>query len=343
MSNRKEKRKKGKKIFLIILIIILVIIAIACGAVTGYVFSKLSKVNYVKIDEEKIEVNEGVEIGEEYKNFAILGLDSRENSYSNTRSDCIIIVSLNQTDKTIKLVSVYRDTSVDINGSIDKITHAYAYGGPELALNTLNKNLDLNISKFVAVNFRVVVDFIDAVGGIEMEVTDAEAKNMREYIDEINNIFGTKVSYITGSGTKLLNGGQALAYSRIRYTEGGDYKRTERMRDVIIAGFNKAKKMNISKINSMMDKLLPEVYTNVESMEIISLIPQILQFSVDESIGWPYEVRGVTINNVWYGAPVTLESCVKRLHEEVFEEEDYVPSKKVKSISDTIIKKTGAK
>ena len=340
MSERKKSRKR--RIF-IVLIVFLIILAVACGTVAGYIFSKLSKVNYVKIDEEKIEVNEGVKIGDEYKNFAILGLDSRENSFSNTRSDCIIIVSLNQNDKTIKLVSVYRDTSVDINGSIDKITHAYAYGGPELALSTLNKNLDLNISKFVAVNFRAVIDFIDAVGGVEMEVTDAEAKNMIDYINEINNIFGLKIQYVTGSGRKLLNGGQALAYSRIRYTEGGDYKRTERMRDVITAGFNKAKKMNITKINSLMDKLLPEVHTNVESMEILSLVPQVLQFNIDESIGWPYEVRGVTINNVWYGAPVTLESCVKKLHQEVFGEEEYEPSKKVKSISNTIIKKTGAK
>ena len=125
-----------------------------------------------------------------------------------------------------------------------------------------------------------------------------------------------------------MDGVQAVAYSRIRYTAGGDYKRTERMRTVIEAMFTKLKTKNVAEINSFADKILPCVYTNISSGDLISMIPSMAKYKVGESIGWPYET-------------VTLESNVTKLHKEAFGEENYTPSSDVKSISDSIINKTG--
>ena len=131
-----------------------------------------------------------------------------------------------------------------------------------------------------------------------------------------------------------------MAYSRIRYTEGGDYKRTERMRTVIEAMFDKLKTKSLGEINNLVDQLLPEVYTNLEPDEIIALAPTILQYNISDSIGWPYNVKGITTDR-WYGVPVTLEENVKQLHEEAFGEENYTPSETVQEISDRIIERTG--
>ena len=138
---------------------------------------------------------------------------------------------------------------------------------------------------------------------------------------------------------QTLDGVQAVAYSRIRYTAGGDYKRTERMRDVLTAMLQKIKTKSIGEINNFLDVILPKVYTNIEANDIIALIPDMMNFKVTDSIGWPYETKGITLS-AWYGVPVTLEENVTRLHEELFGEENYTPTATVQEISDSIIKKT---
>ena len=137
-----------------------------------------------------------------------------------------------------------------------------------------------------------------------------------------------------------LNGVQAVSYSRIRYTEGGDYKRAERMREVIIAIAEKAKTKKLVELNKVVDILLPQVSSNITSEFIIKMIPYLMDYKVTASIGWPYDTRGITLDR-WYGIPVTLESNVTRLHQEIFGEVDYVPSETVKSISNSIVNKTG--
>ena len=158
MSKKRIKNKnkhKGLRALLYALLVILIILLMFFATATWYIYNKLSKVNYVTL--ENIEINEGVaEQLKGYRNIVLFGVDARSNTYDNTRSDCIIIASINQDTNEVKLTSVYRDTYVYIDGhGYDKITHAYAYGGPELAINTINKNFDLNISEFVAVNFNV--------------------------------------------------------------------------------------------------------------------------------------------------------------------------------------------
>ena len=339
-TERNEKKKSSwkKKLGIALLIIFIILIVIAgCGA--GYVMSKLGKVNYVEINEENIEINEGVDTG--YRNIVLLGTDTRSDTLDEGRSDCIIIASINEKTKEIKLVSVYRDSYLQIpNRGLDKVTHAFAYGGPELSINTLNTNLDLDIKEFVAINFYVVMDVVDAVGGVNINIDSAELQYINNYIDSINKEEGKNGKHVTTTGNQTLSGVQALAYARIRYTSGGDYKRTERMREVLTAVLNKAQKMNIGQLNKLANEILPSVNTNISSTEIISLLPQVASYKVVDSIGWPYEVKGITLDR-WYGVPVTLEDNVTRLHKEIFEEADYTPSETVQNISNSIVKKTG--
>lgn len=171
------------------------------------------------------------------------------------------------------------------------------------------------------------------------EITE-EIKYINGYIDETSRVTGKKSSHITQAGTYNLDGVQAVAYSRIRYTAGGDYKRTERMRTVIEAMFTKLKTKNIGEINAFADKILPCVYTNLSTGDLISLVPNMAKYKISESVGWPYDTKGITLDR-WYGVPVTLESNVIQLHKEAFGESEYIPSEDVKSISNSIINKTG--
>lgn len=337
-----------KKFLKIIGIILLILIILAIIAVTtGYFFikGKLSKMQQVDIDENNLNVSETVaENLSGYRNIAIYGVDSRDSSLGEgNRSDCIIIASINNDTKEIKLVSVYRDTYVDIDGyGLDKITHAYSYGGPELALKTLNENLDLNVTEFVTVNFDAVADAVNALGGVEIDIEANEIDYLNSYLAETSRVTGLETEQITDTGLQTLDGVQAVAYSRIRYTEGGDYKRAERMRTVIESMFKKLKTKSLGEINDLADKILPEVYTNLDPDEIIKMAPTVLGYSISDSIGWPYEVKGITTDR-WYSVPVTLESNVKKLHEEAFGEENYEPSEAVKEISEQIVDRTGYK
>jgi len=326
--SEEKKNKKGLKTFGIIVLVLLIILAIIVGGTFAFVHSKLSKMQQVDLNEDDLNVSAQAEQQlAEYRNVAIFGVDSRDDSYDKgNRSDCIIIASINNKTKEVKLISVYRDTYVQIEGhGLDKITHAYSYGEAPLAIKTLNTNLDLNIKEFATVNFDVVKETVDYIGGISMPITS----------EEVGHISG-----ITKPGTYTLTGEQALAYSRIRHASGGDYKRTERMRDVLTAVTNKVKTLNISQLNGFVDTILPKVYTNITSADVFSMMPSIASYKITDSIGWPYETKGITLDR-WYGIPVTLENNVKRLHQEAFDEADYTPSETVKDISNQIIQKTG--
>ena len=349
-KNNKNK-KSGKKnsflkilgkILLVILIIIIIIVAVALG----YINSKLGKMKETNIDASTLGISEEVnENLSEYRNIALFGVDSRSDEYGvGNRSDCIIIASINNKTKEVRLISVYRDTYVQIEGHrLDKITHAYSYGAEQLAINTLNKNLDLNITEAVTVNFDAVAEAVDALGGVNITVDNEEIKHINGYIDETSQVTGIKSSHVTQAGNQTLDGVQAVAYSRIRYTAGGDYKRTERMRDVITAMVDKAKTKSLTQLNTIADKILPLIRTtNLTRTDIISMATNLMSYKMTESIGWPYETKGKTMDR-WYGIPVTLESNVKKLHQELFGENEYEPSENVKNISNNIINKTGYK
>lgn len=337
----KRKNKKGKALKIIGILLLIIIIVIAGIAVGGYsyIVSKLDKMQQVQINVDELNVNEELS---GYRNIALFGVDSRDSNLGKgNRSDCIIIASINEKTKDVRLLSVYRDTYVQIEGhGLDKITHAYSYGEAPLAIKTLNTNLDLNITEFVTVNFDLVAEAVDALGGIEITIEQSELQYINEYIDGTSQNTGIKSTHITKAGKQTLDGVQAVAYSRIRYTAGGDYKRTERMRDVIEAMLKKLKTKSIGEINSLMDKILPKVYTNISSSSIIAMIPNLLSYNVTKSIGWPYKTQGITLDR-WYGVPVTLESNVKQLHKELFDEENYEVPEDIKEISNKIVNKTG--
>lgn len=341
-----KKKNKGLKIFLRVLIVIIVIILGIAIAGYSFVHSKLSKMKTEYIDKTAIGISEEAKDSlKGYRNIALLGIDSRADDYgTGNRSDCIIIASINEKTKEVKLLSVYRDTYVYVtengNKKLDKITHAYSYGGAQNTLKSLNEALDLNITEYVTVNFDAVIAAVNALNGVEIDITSEELKYINDYIDATSQSSGVKSSHLSKAGRQTVDGVQAVAYSRIRYTAGGDYKRTERMRTVVTAMAKKAKTLNIGQLNKLADEILPRVSKNIENNDIIALIPSALSFDITESLGWPYNVKGIT-TTAWYGVPVTLESNVIKLHKELFGQEDYKVSETVKEMNDAIIKKTG--
>lgn len=341
-----KKKNKGLKIFLRVLIVIIVIILGIAIAGYSFVHNKLSKMKTEYIDKTAIGISEEAKDSlKGYRNIALLGIDSRADDYgTGNRSDCIIIASINEKTKEVKLLSVYRDTYVYVtengNKKLDKITHAYSYGGAQNTLKSLNEALDLNITEYVTVNFDAVIAAVNALNGVEIDITSEELKYINDYIDATSQSSGIKSSHLSKAGRQIVDGVQAVAYSRIRYTAGGDYKRTERMRTVVTAMAKKAKTLNIGQLNKLADEILPRVSKNIENNDIIALIPSALSFDITESLGWPYNVKGIT-TTAWYGVPVTLESNVIKLHKELFGQEDYKVSETVKEMNDAIIKKTG--
>lgn len=341
-----KKKNKGIKIFLRVLIVIIVIILGIAIAGYSFVHNKLSKMKTEYIDKTAIGISEEAKDSlKGYRNIALLGIDSRADDYgTGNRSDCIIIASINEKTKEVKLLSVYRDTYVYVtengNKKLDKITHAYSYGGAQNTLKSLNEALDLNITEYVTVNFDAVIAAVNALNGVEIDITSEELKYINDYIDATSQSSGIKSSHLSKAGRQTVDGVQAVAYSRIRYTAGGDYKRTERMRTVVTAMAKKAKTLSIGQLNKLADEILPRVSKNIENNDIIALIPSALSFDIIESLGWPYNVKGITIT-AWYGVPVTLESNVIRLHKELFGQEDYKVSETVREMNDAIIKKTG--
>ena len=184
--------KADLKIFLRVLLVILIIIVILAGIAAGLVAEKLGKINVEEIDKTAIGISE--ETKEElsgYRNIALFGVDSRADDYGvGNRSDCIMIASMNQKTNDIKIISVYRDTYMQVEekgkDKLDKVTHAYAYGGPQGALKALNTNLDLNISEYVTANFDAVIAAVDAVGGVTIDVDISEVKYINKYINKWN-------------------------------------------------------------------------------------------------------------------------------------------------------------
>ena len=344
-NKNKSKKVTVLRVILIILLILIIMAIAVIGAAYWYINDKIGMMQQVEINEEELGITtETEESLSGYRNIALFGVDSRADDYGKgNRSDCIIIASINNKTKEVRLISVYRDTYVKIEGhGLDKITHAYSYGEAQLALNTLNTNLDLNIKEFVTVNFDSVSDAVDALGGVTIDITNEELKYINDYIDATAASTKKKSKHITKAGRQTLDGVQAVAYSRIRYTSGGDYKRTERMRDVIEAMLAKLKTKNVGEINKLANQILPKIYTNLDTGDVLSVATDVMNYKITKSIGWPYETKGITLDR-WYGIPVTLESNVKKLHEELFDEKDYVVPNDVKNISNSIIKKTGYK
>ena len=340
MAERKQGKKKWINVILIALILLL-----SAGIIKLVFFTDRKdtadnnqQTSEEKITEAEVTEEEREEITEGSETFAIFGVDSRSDQIGKgTRSDSIMVANINHETKQIKVASIYRDTYVDIDGhGLDKITHAHSFGGPELAIDTLNRNFDLDIDKYITVNFGNVAEIINDIGGIDLDITSEELKYINGYIDEINRVNETDSAHITETGTQDVDGTQAVAYSRIRYTAGGDYKRAERQRTVLLKLFEEAKKQSNIKLIGIANKMLKEIGTNYSSDEVFDVLYYLSKYNLEETKAFPNRLWGGKVDGIWYAVPVTLESNVTEFHKYLFPDEEYEPSDQVKDISNRI-------
>lgn len=334
----------GKKIGVVLAGVLL------CLMTSGVVFvaAKLGKLDTQEIKAEDIIVNkEAQNTGKGYTNFALFGIDSRSGELEQgTRSDTIIIASLNNKTKEVRMVSVYRDTLLNVgNGEIAKCNAAYSYGGPTQAINMLNENLDLNIQDFATVDFAAVTEAIDMLGGVEIDVQPEEIGPMNKYIGETARVADKEATLIQNAGLQKLNGVQATTYARIRSTAGGDFKRAERQRLVIEKLVEKVQKSDLATINNMVDKLLPTIKTSLSATEILTYAKDFASYKLTESSGFPFAKTTDTISGLGSVViPVTLKDNVLELHKFLYvdtkeageEEESYQPSEEVMNVNNKI-------
>ncbi len=327
---KKKKKSKLKIIFILEILFIIILIPVI------YLYIQLEKIPTADIDESKIIQND-IDNSDlkKYRNIVIFGVDSRANDLKkNTRSDSIIVVSINKATKDVKLVSLYRDNYVSIDGhGYTKLNHAYSYGGPELALSTINTNFDLDATEFVTVNFSALTNVIDLLGGITLDIEESELKYVNAYARDVAKINKTTYNKITSPGSQVVDGTQATGYARVRNTSGGDYRRAERQRTIIEQIFKKAKSSNITTLISIMNEMIPQVYTSLDTAELLNYGKDILFYNVGEQTGFPFDKKSKKINGTSYVLADTLESNVVQLHQFLFGTENYVPSETVKSRS----------
>ena len=331
---RRKKKKKRRKLIFVELVLMLVV------ALGLFAFAQLSRVGRVNLKD--IVINSGI-AKRGYRNIALFGVDSRKGDLdSGTNSDTIMVCSINNKSGEIKLVSVYRDTYLDVNdGQYAKANSAYAGGGPGRAVNMLNKNLDLDITDFVAVDFNAVIKAVDLLGGIDIDLTDEEVKWLNAYLVETSQVTGVSYENVASSGTQHLSGIQAMAYCRIRYTDGWDYKRTERQRLVLEKIFAAAQAQGVTGLAGLINTMIPYIKTSLSNTEMLALAANIGKYSIGDTQGFPYDKQAADVDAGDCVVPVNLASNVSQLHSYLFGESDYTPSDTVQQISNQIINNTG--
>ena len=343
---KKKKRRTRKIVMFVVEVIVLVILA---GAL--YIAAAFSKMETVELEnEEEIKQQVVEQLDEEvveqlndYWNIALYGVDSRSGETSmQTRTDTIMVASIDRATKEVKLVSVYRDTYLDnTDGHYRKATECYEAGGASRSINMLNRNLDLDITNYVSVDMSVVAEVVDMVGGVEIDVRDDEITHLNNYQVEGSEITGKEIIPVTETGPQVLNGLQAMSYCRIRYTDGADYERTERQRTVLGKIFEKVQKLDILTLTGMIDQILPYITTNLTKTEILSLAKDVAAYKIGETAGFPFNKTAMGSDWGDIVVPVDLQSNVTELHEFLFGTQNYVPSSQVQEISAYISNYTG--
>lgn len=338
-----KPRKKSKKILFILEIVVLLLF-IGGLFVYGQISAKLDKIDIQETDlaDQDIVTNDQAPQMTGYTTYALFGLDHRsKNEKLNTEnSDTIIIASINNDTKAVKLVSVYRDTLLNVkDDTYSKANAAYALGGPAQAVNMLNTNLDLNITDYVSIDFDALVTVVDCLGGLDIPLSYAEIVHMNNYCVETAEETGKSYTPVELPepkpedqeaifGTYHLNGVQATSYCRIRYTASLDMGRTERQRRVIQMIVDKAKKAGLSTIFDIMDQVFPMVKTSVSKTEILKLIPAMIGYSIDETTGFPQDYKFATVKGSVI-VPTTLDSNVLKLHQFLYGNTNYTPTQDV--------------
>ncbi|NCB91604.1 MAG: LytR family transcriptional regulator [Clostridia bacterium] len=347
----RKKRRRRRIIFGLEIFILLILIG---GLV---VFAKLGKMNFADLDFSLINVNESVadnEVMKGYTTIALVGLDGRHDELEGgVQSDTMIIASINNDTKKIKLVSIYRDTYLrtgedeEGNGIYDKANSAYNLGGRERLLNMLNTNLDLNVTDCVSVDFKAVAETAELLGGIDVDLKEEEVVHLNNYCKETSEV--TEMDYEPlekVAGTHHLNGVQTVAYARIRYTAGNDFRRAARQREVIYKLVEKAKNTDIATLNKIVDQVFPMIYSSIGKVDIIKMGMSMLSYDIEDQTGYPFDhLYGETVKQAMGGLdvvlPVTLESNAIKLHEFLYPEDAYIPSEELKAYSERIVSKSG--
>ncbi len=330
---RAQKRSKGGFVVKLILLLI--------AAAVLVVVWRFSRMKHLSLSD--VLTNAGITTPDGYREFVIYGVDSREgNLTKDAHSDTIILCSMNQNTKEIRLVSVYRDTYLDnTNGEYRKATECYYFGGPSRSVNMLNKNLDLNLQDYITVDFNAVVKAVDLIGGVDVDVTEDELPYINGYQTENAEVTGAQITPVESAGYQHLNGIQALAYCRIRYTAGSDYRRTERQRAVLSQIFEQAKAQGPVKMAQIVDTMLPYIATSMSSTELLSLATSVSDYSIVDSVGFPFELQAANISAGDCVVPVNLAQNVSELHAYLYQKNGYTPSETVQQISNEIANTTG--
>ncbi len=347
--NGRRRKKKHRVRNFVIAILVLVLLVLPMLAIAARMIGITQGVSTQDIkqllsDEVKKSQETGAMAG--YTNIALFGLDSTQQSLDagNNRTDVMIIASINNKTGEVKLVSLYRDTYLDIgDGNYQKANAAYAFGGPEQAIKMINTNLDLNITDYVTVGFGGVADLVDEVGGVEIDVQSDEIEHLNNYQSTMATEIGKEYVPVTAPGVQTLNGLQATAYCRIRYTDGGDFKRTERQKEVLSKAFEKLKKSGPVTMIKAANSLSSEIRTSLNPAEIASLALKAMRFNISETSGFPndqYRTVGY-IGDQSCVIPVHLTDNVVWLHQYLFGDSSYQVSSTVQSISDQVSAKSG--
>ena len=335
----KRQRQLRKRKMLIIEIIALVVLLLVL-----LIWGLISKVDFQKFSLFEAGINEDLDTSflTGYTNIAVFGLDNRdETSYDSGNSDVIMVASINNETKEIRLVSVYRDTylCVDDEQNYNKANAAYAHGGAKNAVKMLNRNLDLNITEFVCVDWKALIETIDALGGVEIDVQENEVEYLNAYVGDTTCwVPEADGSWIAGPGLQTLNGTQATAYARIRYTAGDDFMRAARQRIVLQAMMDKVKQADLKTLFKIVNDVADDVSTSFNLSQLLGLASAVKDYSIAGTTGFPFQLTTGEVSGKDYVFPVELDNNVVALHQYLFgEEEGYTPSNTMQSISDDIV------
>jgi len=328
-AKQREARKRRK----IIIFSFEIIVILAMLFVLYRVYATdTPQITIPELNEEELGINEGVNknvILQGYWNIALFGVDAKTDSgiYKGSLSDSIMIASVNMDTGEIKIVSVYRDTYLNLgNDRYDKANAAYSKGGAEQAIKMLNMNLDLNITDFITVGYKGVSGVIDGLGGVWIDVDAEELEHINNYQYSIaTEVLNSSYTEVKQTGYQLLNGLQATAYCRIRYTRGDDFKRASRQREVLQAIEDQAKNADLKTLTKVYQAVAENIYTSLDSTDVITLLGKIMDYEIVDEGGFPEESMRTTGNIGAKGScvvPLDLESNVLWLHEFLFGNND---------------------
>lgn len=329
------------------IVLFVVFLILTIGYVSANKSYKYNQMDIRPIKNSDLVVNEGVkEQTKGYTTIALYGVDSRDsNLNTGTNSDAIILLSINKDTKEVKMISVYRDTLLQIQSdsqTTHKVNYAYQLGGALMSINTLNANLDLAISDYITVDFNAMADIINTLGGVEVTVTEDEVNNLNKNLAEQIGISGKYSEGVHEAGTKVLNGQQAVAYSRIRSTGKGDITRTMRQRTVLLGLVNKMINADSKMISNLIDVSFSCISTSLTKDEVTSLAKDIADYKITGNIGFPFSYTPMSLDGK--GSVIVaadLNANVTALHEYLYGTSGYTPSTSASSISTEVSSETG--